>query len=97
MNLLLIINNVNVKLSGISMNVNLKNTDLVGDLLKLFQYIVLLENYSDELLSNIKRCKLFTRDRIEMDINKQINEYFTNDHILDIYDKGENIFYAIMI
>ena len=58
MNLLITINNVNLKLSGISMNVNLKNTDLVGDLLKLFQYIVLLENYSDELLSNLKRCKL---------------------------------------
>ena len=44
MNLLLIINNVNVKLSGISMNVNLKNTSSKI----LFKHNPLLIEYNEE-------------------------------------------------
>ena len=45
----------------------------------------------------LQRYKLFTKDSVEMDNNKQIRDYFTSDHILDIYERDENIFHAILI
>ena len=88
--------NNNCIISGMTYNIYFKNHELVGDLLKLFVYVLLLRNYSEERLFMLQRYKLFTKDSVEMDNNKQIKDYFTSDHILDIYERGENIFYAII-
>ena len=90
-------NNNDLLKVGLVYNIVLKKYNTVGDLLKLFRYMILLENYSEELLINLKEYKLFTKNTIEMDNNKKICDYFTTDHILDIYDRDENIFYAILM
>ena len=89
--------NNNCIISGMTYNIYFKNHELVGDLLKLFVYVLLLRNYSEQNLSMLQKYKLFTKDSVEMDNNKQIKDYFTSDHILDIYERGENIFHAILI
>ena len=88
--------NNNCIISGSTYNIYFKNHELVGDLLKLFVYVLLLKDYSEERLFMLQRYKLFTKDSVEMDNNKQIRDYFTSDHILDIYERDENIFYAII-
>ena len=89
-------NNNDLLKVGLVYNIVLKKYNSVGDLLKLFRYMVLLENYSEELLINLEKYKLFTKNTIGMNNNKKICDYFTTDHILDIYDRDENIFYAIL-
>ena len=89
--------NNNCIISGMTYNIYFENYELVGDLLKLFVYILLLRNYSEQNLSILTKYKLFTKNSVEMDNNKQIKDYFTSDHILDIYERGENIFHAILI
>tara|TARA_Y100000590_G_scaffold464658_1_gene634657 strand:+ start:891 stop:1193 length:303 start_codon:yes stop_codon:yes gene_type:complete len=89
--------NNNCIISGSTYNIYFNNHELVGDLLKLFVYILLLKDYSEERLFMLQRYKLFTKDSVEMDNNKQIRDYFTSDHILDIYERDENIFHAILI
>ena len=89
--------NNNCIISGMTYNIYFENYELVGDLLKLFVYILLLRNYSEQNLSILTKYKLFTKNSVEMNNNKQIKDYFTSDHILDIYERGENIFHAILI
>ena len=89
--------NNNCIISGSTYNIYFKNHELDEDLLKLFVYVLLLKDYSEERLFMLQRYKLFTKDSVEMDNNKQIRDYFTSDHILDIYERGENIFHAILI
>ena len=67
--------NNNCIISGMTYNIYFKNHELVGDLLKLFVYVLLLKDYSEERLFMLQRYKLFTKDSVEMDNNKQIRGY----------------------
>lgn len=79
-------------LSGVSYYFTVKRNTLVKDLLNEF-----IKNFIDQ--EEIKQYNLYTNhQKLKLNPNLAIQDYFTNknDSDLNIYDKDETIFYAIV-
>tara|TARA_Y100001970_G_scaffold2340_1_gene2790 strand:- start:80 stop:385 length:306 start_codon:yes stop_codon:yes gene_type:complete len=79
-------------LSGVSYYFTIKRNTLVKDLFSEF-----IKNFIDQ--EKIKQYNLYTnQQKLKLNPDLTIQDYFTNknDSDLDIYDKDETIFYAII-
>ena len=79
-------------LSGVSYYFTIKRNTLVKDLFSEF-----IKNFIDQ--EKIKQYNLYTnQQKLKLNPDLTIQDYFTNknDSDLDIYDKDETIFYAIV-
>ena len=84
----------NLILVGKSYYFNMKRSTPIQNLLEEFT-----KNFNEKQKTEINKYKLFTKNLIQMKNNYQIEDYFTNkyDSNLNIYDKDETIYYAILI
>ena len=80
--------------SGRSYYFFMKRSTLINDLFNVF-----IKNFNEKQQVEISNYKLFTNQLIEMKNNTEIQDYFTdcNDSDLNIYDKNETIYKAILI
>ena len=82
------------------MKICISRMDKMGDMILSLPAIKSLKdcnpNFIIDILASKKNAKIL--DKIGyIDQVIEINDNFTSDHILDIYERGENIFHAILI
>ena len=77
--------------SGVTYFVTLKRNTFIKEFFN--EFITNFENKEE-----IKKYNLYTKQKIKLNYNLTIEDYFTNknDSDLNIYDKDETIFYAIL-
>ena len=77
--------------SGVTYFFTLKRNTFIKEFFN--EFITNFENKEE-----IKKYNLYTKQKIQLNYNLTIEDYFTNknDSDLNIYDKDETIFYAIL-